>query len=242
MFFLWFVFLQLVIFGVLILFLRVIFTRNLTNATSHLQALNADYTQKLEEARQKKLEADKYYDETLLKAKVDAEKTKMQILREAQESQEASVNGSRKQSEEILNQARNARAELLKEIDDQIEKRSLERAGDLVREVLPQEIDRVLHDRWVELLLTGGLDELARLNVPESVTSADIASPYPLSPAQKSALQKKLKERLHREFTLHEETLPELLAGLRVKLGSLVIDGSLRFKIQETVRHAARPG
>ncbi len=44
---------------------------------------------KLEEARKHQTEADKYYDETLLKAKVDAEKTKMQILKETQATQEA---------------------------------------------------------------------------------------------------------------------------------------------------------
>src|SRR5882672_110940 len=105
MLFLWLVLIQLIIFGVLTYFLKSVLTRNITNATSHLHELNQDYNQKLEEAKKKQMEADHYYDEMLLKAKTKAEKTKVQILKETHESQEAMVKEARKQSEEIVQQA-----------------------------------------------------------------------------------------------------------------------------------------
>ena len=68
------VIMQLVLFGVLIAFLRVILTRNIAKATSHINELNEDYNQKLEDAQKRAQEADKYYDEVLRKAKTEAEK------------------------------------------------------------------------------------------------------------------------------------------------------------------------
>src|SRR3989338_5717752 len=108
MLFLWLVFLQIIIFAILVLFLRVILKRNLVTATTHLTDINNDYTQKLDDAKKRLQEADRYYDEAVLKTKTDVEKLKAQILKEAHESQEAAVAESRKQSAEIIQQANKA--------------------------------------------------------------------------------------------------------------------------------------
>ena len=84
MFWVWLVVIQLVVFTLLVLFLRMLLTRNISTATTHLHELNQDYNQKVEDANKRKAEVDRYYDEMLLKAKADAEKNKVQILREAQ--------------------------------------------------------------------------------------------------------------------------------------------------------------
>src|SRR3989338_10619288 len=110
------VLLQLIIFGILIVFLRVILTKNISKATSHINELNQDYSQKLEDAQKRVQEADKYYDSMLLKAKTEAEKTKMQILKEANDSQQMIVNESRKQSEEIIQKAQKSKDSLLEEV------------------------------------------------------------------------------------------------------------------------------
>ena len=59
MLFVWLVLLQLIVFAVLVFFLRLIFSRNVSTATAHLHELNADYSQKLDEAKKRQAEADK---------------------------------------------------------------------------------------------------------------------------------------------------------------------------------------
>jgi hypothetical protein len=241
MVFLWLVLLQLALFGALVFFLRVIFTKNVSTATEHLHTLNQDYTQKLEEARKHQADADKYYDETLLKAKVDAEKTKMQILKETQATQEATVNESRKQSADILEQANRARESMLKEVESRIEAGAVEKAGELMQAVLPEVVGEALHGHWVRELLVGGLEDLGRLNVPETLDEALVISAYPLKKDEKAALEKKLCEKLKHVVRVTETTDPALLAGFRIALGNVLIDGSLRFQIKEAVRHAQQP-
>ena len=242
MLFLWLVVLQLVIFAVLVLFLRVILSRNVTSATAHLQELNEDYDHKLEDARKRQAEADKYFDETVLKSKIEAEKAKMQILKEARENQEGILVQTRKQSEDILAQAEKAKESLLKEIDARIEQQALMRASELVQAALPSEITHQMHDRWMEDLFKHGLAELERLNLSAEVKEARVVSAFAMSTEQKNSLSRKFKESLKREIRLNTEVDPTLIAGVRITLGSVLIDGSLRFKIREVARHAGNNG
>ena len=236
--FVWLVILQLVLFGILIAFLRVVLTKNITKATTQISELNQDYSQKLEEAQKRVREADKYYDEMLLKSKTDAEKKKIQILKEASEGQQLMVDQSRKQSEEIIEKAQKSGESLLSELHLKISERAVQKACEIVQEILPELITRDMHNAWVEELSKHGLEELGRLNVAEEVRQAEIVTAYDLTPAQKTALEKKIAGKLVRELSFNIQTDPGLIAGLRISLGSVLIDGSLKFKIMEVARHA----
>ena len=232
------VLMQLVIFGVLIAFLRVILTKNISKATSHINELNEDYSQKLEDAQKRLHDADKYYDEMLLKAKIEAEKTKIQILKEAGESQQMIVNQSRKQSEEIIEKAQKSKDALLAELELKISEGAVQKACEIVQEMLPELITKDMHHAWVEELSKHGLEELDRLNVAREVREAQISSAYDLTPQQKGALEKKISAKIGHEMQFVTQTDPSLIAGIKISLGSVLIDGSLKFKIKEVARHA----
>jgi len=62
-------------------------------------------------------------------------------------------------------------------------------------------------------------------------TTAEITSAYPLSADQVTALKAKLKASLSREVMIDQTVDPSILGGLIVKVGSKMIDSSLRTKI-----------
>ena len=241
MLFLWLVLLQLVIFAMLVGFLRVILARNIVTATSHLDEVNKDYNQKLDEAKKRLQESDRYYDEAVLKAKNDAEKLKAQLIQEAHQDENAIVSEARKQGEEIIQQANKAADAFLKEMDDKVQQESVGKACELIEEVLPSEITKEIHHQWLEELFKNGFSDLARLNVPQNIKEVKVVSAHSLSTDEKSLLQKKLKDSLKRELRLSESVDPLLIAGLKMTLGGVEIDGSLRFKIREATRHAKHP-
>jgi F0F1-type ATP synthase membrane subunit b/b' len=238
MLFLWLLLIQLVIFGGLLLFLRTILSRNISKATAHLDELNLDYTSKLEEAKKKLEDADKYYDEALLKAKIDAEKTRIQIMNEAHGVQETIVADSRKQSEDIIAQAQRARDLVLEEVDKNIEERAVQRACELVQSILPGEIHKDMHEHWVNEMFKHGLDALDRLNLPEDLSEAVVVTADPLTHDQKEHLIKKIRQKIGREIRLSESVDPILIVGFKVTLGTVVIDGSMRLKIVEAMKNA----
>ena len=63
--------------------------------------------------------------------------------------------------------------------------------------------------------------------------SADVTSAHPLSAAQIQALKDQLKSGVGKDVTLNAKVDPALLGGLVVKVGSRMIDNSLRTKLDQ---------
>jgi F-type H+-transporting ATPase subunit delta len=61
--------------------------------------------------------------------------------------------------------------------------------------------------------------------------TAEVTSAHPLSDAQVSALKAALKEKLGKDVTLEARVNPALLGGLIVRVGSRMIDTSLRTRL-----------
>jgi F-type H+-transporting ATPase subunit delta len=61
--------------------------------------------------------------------------------------------------------------------------------------------------------------------------SADVTSAVPLTKAQLASLATTLKARIGKTVTLNEHVDPSLIGGLQVKVGSQMIDSSLKTKL-----------
>jgi F-type H+-transporting ATPase subunit delta len=70
-------------------------------------------------------------------------------------------------------------------------------------------------------------------------TTAEVTSAHPLDDAQIAALRANLKTRLHRDVIVDLSVDPAILGGLVVKIGSQMIDGSIRTKLN-TLAHAMK--
>ncbi|HUK01729.1 MAG TPA: F0F1 ATP synthase subunit delta [Steroidobacteraceae bacterium] len=66
----------------------------------------------------------------------------------------------------------------------------------------------------------------------EGVADVTVTSAAPLDAAQQQRLSQALAKRLKREIRLHCETDPRLIGGAVLQAGDLVIDGSLRSKLE----------
>ncbi len=180
MFWVWLVLIQLIVFTALVFFLKILLTRNISTATSQLHEMNADYNQKVEDANRKKAEVDKYYDDMLRKAKSDAEKTKVQILKEVQEAKDSVILEARRQSEEIISQAYKAQETAMGELNKQVDERAVEKACELLGLVLTTDTAAMLHALWVKELLKVGLSEIERLNLPEELGEILVQTAFPM--------------------------------------------------------------
>jgi F-type H+-transporting ATPase subunit delta len=69
--------------------------------------------------------------------------------------------------------------------------------------------------------------------------TADIITAHPLDATQVSALKAKLKARVGRDVAVTLKTDPAILGGLIVKIGSQLIDGSIRTRLN-TLAHAMK--
>ncbi len=139
-------------------------------------------------------------------------------------------------ADEVIKQAANARLALLDELEQKISERAIVKAQELLQEVLPEDFRKEVHARWVSDIIANSFQELDRLRVPQGLSEVKVVCAFSLNDEEKSSLKLKLKEKLGFEVKLQEETDPSLICGLVVNIGSLILDGSLKFKIQGAAR------
>lgn len=238
MFFISLLFVQLLIFVALALLLRHFLTTNIREATAHLQKLSQDYTQKLEDLKKQKQEAEKYHSETLSKAKEEAEQLKQKLIEEGHSTKKEMLDQAHQQVEEIVKRAQTAAELILKEQNQNIRAITLEKMHQLVVELMPGTMSEQTHSQWVDGLIHNGFDQLSNMNVSDHVEEVKAVAAFPLKPKEKSDLENRLSRKIGRPIHLKEEIDPKLILGVRLNIDSLVIDGSLQFRIQEWLRHA----
>ncbi len=67
----------------------------------------------------------------------------------------------------------------------------------------------------------------------QGVLQVQVTSAYVLNQAQKKALAEALKERLNRDIEISAEKDPDLIGGIMIRAGDLVIDGSVRGQLHK---------
>lgn len=227
---------QVIIFAGLAFLLHYLLTRNISRATSHLRQLSQEYSKREQEAKKRLEEAEQYYQKTLTKTQQEAAQLKAQVDQEIRQEKDKILTQARQESERVIERAGKTRELLLNELDQKIEFRALERACELVQQVLPKHMHKQIHSQWIEELISGGLEELGNLHISKNVSEAGVVSAFRLVPKEQEALRKKLRQKLGREIILKEKVDPQVMAGLIVTFGSLVLDGSLKYKIKEAAR------
>ena len=229
---------QLFVFGLLVLVLRSILKRHVGSASSHLDELTQDCAQKLTEAKKRMDEANAHYNQTLTQSREDAERLKQQLIKEGMDAKEEMLEQARQQSLEIMRKAQTASDILIQELERKIDEKAIQKAHALVEELLPGTMSVETHSSWVKELLRNGFEGLDRLNISDKLEEAVIVTAFPLKDQERTALQESLKKKMGRAIHLKEEINPDLILGMRVTVGSLVLDGSFQFKIEELLRKA----
>ena len=228
---------QLLVFGVLALLLRQLLTRNITGAAAHLQQLSQDYTKKEEQATKRLEEAEQYYQKMLAKAQEEVHQLKAQFEKETQEGKDKILKQAHIESEEIVQRANKAKQAILSEIDDRIAKEAIKKSCELVEDVLSGQFKLGVHSGWVDDLIENGFKQMSKLHISDNITEAKVTSALPLEKNQRNKLSQKLKSIFKKNVTVKEEVDPKVVAGIVITIGNLVLDGSLRGKIREKIKH-----
>jgi len=234
--------LQLLIFVGLIFILRRVLTQNVVLATKHLDELNQDYTKKEEEAARQLEEATQKARGIIAKAAEEAETLKGRIIKESNDEGEGIVKEARAKSDEIIQQADKERLRLLSEVEERVADEAINRACELIQRTLPEQFKQDAHSQWVEELIADGFTKLESLRIPPDIREIKIISAFKLNESQHKSISKKLKDALGHEVALVEEVDPKIVAGFVINIGSLVLDGSLKNKIQEQAQNTKHSG
>ena len=224
--------LQILFFIGLLFFLRYVLTRNISKATGHLEEMGKEYAIREEEANQLIQKAQKEAKGIAARERQAAEEAKEKIMKEAQDMREQILKEANKKSAEITEKAERNAEYLRNELEQKIDERANEKVLALMRQCVPEKILEDIHQRWVDEADKGDMD-LKHLKLAEKVKEARIIAAFSLTDKQQDELKAKLKKHVGHELALKVETDPALIAGFMIKIGSVVIDASLKYKIQK---------
>ena len=231
-------FIQIAIFGALIFLLRHLLKRHIGTASSRLEVLTQEATNKLIEAKKRMDEANAHYEQVLTKSKEDAERSKQQLVDEGFKVKQEMLDQAHKQSEEIMHRAKMAAEAITEELEEKIKQEAIKLTYALVKQVLSGKMSEETHAYWMVEILKGGFDGLAHLNISGDVKEAELVSTFPLKSAEKALLLEQLKKKVGKSIQIKEKVDPELILGFRLTVGSVVIDGTLKNRIEEALINA----
>ncbi len=229
-------FLVLIFLGMIFLLNRV-FRENVTEATKHLDELNRNYSEK-EEKLNRQLEEAKIKSQNIIReAQTEAERLRTQNIKDTESQRDTIINQARSQSETIIQQADKSRQALIAELEVRIQKEAINKACELMQVTLPEKFRQDVHLYWVKELLEDGFSQLKHLKFPDDINEIKVTSAFALTEEQRKSLAKKIKEVLGHDAQIKEETESKVVAGLIISIGSLVLDGSLKNKIEEQAKN-----
>jgi F-type H+-transporting ATPase subunit b len=234
--FLPFLIIQIIIFAALVLGLRRMLSRNVTDAAAHLQGLSDEYSRRQEELKQRLEESERQYNEQVTRARTEAEQLVAEARQEAEAQRTRRLDEARLESERIVQQGMESRDALRKELEREMDARALERACDLLQEALPNDVRQDLQHHWLNQLLQNGMEGLDRLKAANGASEIKVTTALPLTKEQREKLKARLKEVIKKDVTLDEQTDERLVAGFTITAGSLVFDSSLASKVRQTMR------
>lgn len=234
--------LQVLIFAGMIFALKQIMAKNVISATQHLEEMNQDYIKKEELITKQLEEAKKQSQAMVTKAKQEAEALKAKILKDASTEGENLLNDARTKGTEVIQQADRARERLISEINEKIASAAIDKATEIIHYTLPEKFRKDIHSQWVAELVESGFGKVERLNIPKDIKEIKVTSAFALDGDQRKALAKKVKSILGYDLDVKEEVDHKIVAGIILHVGSLILDGSLKNKIQEQAKNAKDAG
>ncbi len=218
----------------LLFVLRYIFSRNLNVALTRLNSLHeenlvkeAQLTEELKRAQEEReaeiAKGKEAADALIEEAKQEAIKTRLIMEEEA-----------RQQSEKIIAQAKEEVKELKEKLNREMQKQSLDLAIRMIEETFNETDKEELQHQFI----TEIIQEIGKLPKEKFTVTSDkvkVIASYALQDKQRETLKKVLAEKLERNIALEESVDKDLISGLTVEIGGLVIDGTLRNKLSRVI-------
>jgi ATP synthase F1 delta subunit len=217
---------------------KIMYSASFTEA-KRLQQLNQENAKKAQELANRIEEAQKAYKEKIAQAEDEIRKLKLEAKEEAERLKEEAVNKAKEESERIVNQALNTREKLKEEIEAQMKGKVIDESLNLIQDVLSSKNQRLLHEVFIDEVM----EEIERIEQGKFKTQAErgeLITPYEIERGKREKIKAILSKKTGKKLSLEEKIDKGLIAGITIKLGSLIIDGSLAGKLREAAEALRR--
>jgi F-type H+-transporting ATPase subunit b len=199
----------------------------------------------LQEAREKEQQADdklSKIEERLSSIDAEIEKQLQEAYQQAQEESESLLEETEKEAEKILKEAEKEAAKRQKQEIEQLQDELVDTILSICGEVLSKAAPDVVHENLIEELNSeiwdlgkGDMRQVRAIrdSLAEREPTVFVTSAKELTPDQQRALIRTFSALADSNVNMEIELDPELIAGIRVRMGDLVVENTLAMELTE---------
>ena len=228
---------QVVTFLALVLLMRRIMYSAYARELNRLRSLSLEHQKRAEKLAEELERAEKEQQEKIAKAEAKLRQEREQLRKEADERREEVLRKAREEGDKIVKQAMNVKDRIRRELENQMDERCVDLGCSLIQNLMTEGDMRWFHDGLVKDVLAAVQNISAdRVRGVDAKSKAVARTPYPLKDDELQSLTRTLSEKAGEEISLKQETDPDVIAGIAIQLGNLIIDGSLAGKLREEAK------
>jgi F-type H+-transporting ATPase subunit delta len=229
-----FIILQIVVFSAVVYFLKKILSGDTESAVKRLGIVYEDLLRKQKDLTEKLEAAEKEYQAKKEESATIADKLASQAMDEVHKKEDEILKKARAEAEDVLAKAHGSRAQFAKEMEIAASKKMVDFTADLLKHVYDDNLRVMIHEQFVKnFIVQVKQSDLGSMDLKGQHPS--IKTAIPLKKEEKDALCQVFAERLGVSDIQVEEVVDEqLVAGVAVQIGTLVLNGSFANAVMES--------
>jgi len=165
-----------------------------------------------------------------------------EAYQQAQSESESLLEATREEAEKILSEAENEAAKRQKQEVEALQKELVDTILDISGQILSKTTPDVVHDGLIEELNSEIWDlgksdmrqvQTIRDSLAERTPTVNVTTARELSPEQQRSLVRTFSALADSNVNMEIEVNPDLIAGVRVRMGDLVVENTLEMELKE---------
>lgn len=225
---------QLAVFAVLVFGLKRLLMEDTRQATLKLREIEADLGRKEDAVRKRIEDNEAEFRRKSAEAQEELNRTRETMEREIARTRDGLLDEARKERDRIVDEANRGKEKLKQELVREAQAQTVEHARRVYELVFSEELGKKLDHSFLDELLVA-LDEMDSSSLTISAAAIEVVCSHPMEPAHRERLKEIVTRKFGVTLEVRESVNSDLIAGIKIKLGSLEIDGSLRNRFNEAV-------
>ena len=222
---------QVVIFILIVIGLRKLLYSKASVEIKRAQLMVAESNKKIEALSGQIEEAKTEYKRTIAQAKEDAQKLIAEAQKEAEELRARHLQETRRETDKMLKAAQTKTESMERAIHSMVAHKSIHLSKAIIHQVFTAGALGATHNVMIEEISQQIVNiDLGQMR--EDIKEVEIVTVFPLEKGIKDMLRQKLSSKLKREIELTERIDDSVVAGILIKMGNLILDGSLANKLR----------
>ena len=223
---------QVITFLAIVLVLRKLLYAETAREAKRLRELKEENARRENELQKKIEEADRAYQEKIVRAKEDTRRMRQEADKELDGLRKDTLDKAKEEADRVVSAAINAKDKMRDEVANEMRKKVPALAAQIFRELVSPKAKEITHRELVRAVVNE-VKKADKARFDMKVKKGELVSAYPLARGEKSELLSSLAKQMKQKVTFDEKEDKNLVAGVVIKLGALVIDGSLENRLRQ---------